>query len=94
MFHQLIFFFQCSDYCIPFWKAYFKRNIDILRYVQRAQKYVTDFRIEGTRNIFPSEEEIEGRHDRSIQASEGLSGRTGKRILIPKFREHLKVVGR
>ena len=62
--------------------------------MSRGHKNVTDFRIEGTRNVFPSEKEIEGRHDRFIQASEGISGRTGKRILIPKFREYLKVVGR
>lgn len=31
---------QCSDYCIPFRTAHFKRNIDILKYVQKAYKNV------------------------------------------------------
>lgn len=36
-------------------------------------KYITDLRVEGTRNVSTDEKEIQKRHSRSIQTSEGFT---------------------
>ena len=59
-------FFQCWGYCIPFWAPHFKRNINILKYIQSLLENVAYLRVEGTRNVFPGEREIDERCERSV----------------------------
>lgn len=53
--------------------------------MSRGHENILDFTVEGTRDGFPRENEIEGRHDWSIQASEGFPGRTGNSIVVPSL---------
>lgn len=46
-----VWLFTGFDCCVLFWTAHFKRNIDVLKYVQRMYENDTDFRVGGARNV-------------------------------------------
>lgn len=81
LFYQLAIFLSVGVIVSPFWAPHFRETSTYWN-MSWAHMKMLHIWVEGTRNVFPGEKEIDERWERPVQTSEGFSYRIRNRIKI------------